>query len=121
MEDIYRLNPIICQKPCLGSWQELADTPLGKEANARLISLGHCPQEGAGQFPLAFSLASSWCFLGSHLSLNLLLSREDAARCLFPEPLGLYPAAMASTQSSRLCASASWAFQIHLRLPTGKA
>jgi hypothetical protein len=57
MEDIYHLNPIICQRPCLGSWQELADTPSGKEGNARLISLGHCPQEGAGQFLLPFPSA----------------------------------------------------------------
>lgn len=66
MEDIYRLNPIICQKPCLGSWQELADTPPGKEANARLISLGHCPQEGAGQFPLPFpwhQVGVSWALI----------------------------------------------------------
>lgn len=48
MEDIYHLNRIIFQKLCLGSWQELADTPLGKEAD--LSGLG--PQEGAGQFPL---------------------------------------------------------------------
>lgn len=107
MEDIYHLNRIIFQKLCLGSWQELADTPLGKEADLS----GSVLRKGRGSSRCLLQALSS--FLGSYLPLNLMLHR--GRRCLSPEPLELCPAARAPTQSSGLPASASWGLPSHLR------